>query len=166
VFLATSDRGVRWWSHSGLVTGYASLLACAGGFSVAIMSNDSQAEDLIAELFLDVAASRGPGPVELTNLFGESIRRWIGMTARQDRFVGTYVLPWGAEVHVTAPMGQHAPELHLTLPGQPPVRLLPATPHRWYVPGIAGTDIAFIPPDSLRISQHGRHLDARRAQAP
>ena len=166
VFLATSDRGVRWWSHTGLVTGYASLLASSGGFSVAIMANDSQAEDLIAELFGDLAASRGPGPVELTNLFGESIRRWIGMTARQDRFVGTYVLPWGAEVHVTAPMGQHAPELHLTLPGQPPVRLLPATPHRWYVSGIAGTDIAFIPPDSLRISQHGRHLDARRAQAP
>jgi CubicO group peptidase (beta-lactamase class C family) len=166
VFLATSDRGVRWWSHTGLVTGYASLLASSGGFSVAIMANDSQAEDLIAELFGDLAVSRGPGPVQLTNLFGESIRRWIGMTARQDRFVGTYVLPWGAEVHVTAPMGQHAPELHLTLPGQPPVRLLPATPHRWYVSGIAGTDIAFIPPDSLRISQHGRHLDARRAQAP
>jgi CubicO group peptidase (beta-lactamase class C family) len=166
VFLATSDRGVRWWSHTGLVTGYASLLASSGGFSVAVMANDSQAENLIAELFGDLAASRGPGPVELTNLFGESIRRWIGMTARQDRFVGTYVLPWGAEVHVTAPMGQHAPELHLTLPGQPPVRLLPATPHRWYVSGIAGTDVAFIPPDCLRISQHGRHLDARRAQAP
>lgn len=58
------------------------------------------------------------------------------------------------------------PELHLTLPGQPLASLLPATPHRWYVPGIAGTDIAFIPPDSLRISEHGRHLDARRAQAP
>ena len=116
VFLATSDRGVRWWSHSGLVTGYASLLACTGGFAVAIMSNDSQAEDLIGELFRDVAVSRGPGPVELTNLFGESIRRWIEMTARQDRFTGTYVLPWGADVHVTAPMGQHAPELHLTLP--------------------------------------------------
>jgi CubicO group peptidase (beta-lactamase class C family) len=166
VFLATSDRGVRWWSHSGLVTGYASLLACTGGFAVAIMSNDSQAEDLIGELFRDIAVSRGPGPVELTNLFAESIRRWVEMTARQDRFVGTYVLPWGAEVHVTAPMGQHAPELHLTLPGHPPVRLLPATRHRWYVPGIAGTDIAFIPPDSLRISQHGRQLDARRAQAP
>jgi CubicO group peptidase (beta-lactamase class C family) len=166
VFLATSDRGVRWWSHSGLVTGYASLLACSGGLSVAIMANDSRAEDLIAELFRDVAVSRGPGPVELTNLFGESIRRWIEMTARQDRFVGTYVLPWGAQVQVTAPVGQHGPELHLTLPGQPPVRLMPATPHRWYVPGIAGTDVAFIPPDSLRISQHGRHLDARRAQAP
>ena len=166
VFLATSDRGVRWWSHSGLVTGYASLLACSGGFAVAIMSNDSQAEDLIGELFRDVAVSRGPGPVELTNLFGESIRRWIEMTARQERFTGTYVLPWGADVHVTAPMGQHGPELHLTLPGQPPVRLLPATAHRWYVPGVAGTDVAFIPPDSLRISQHGRHLDARRAQAP
>jgi hypothetical protein len=76
------------------------------------------------------------------------------------------VLPWGAEVHVTAPAGQHAPELHLTLPGQPPVKLAPATRHRWYVPGLAGTDIAFIPPDSLRISQYGRHLDARRAQAP
>lgn len=166
VFLANSDRGVRWWSHSGLVTGYASLLACSGGFSVAIMANDSRAEDLIAELFRDVAVSRGPGPVELTNLFGESIRRWIEMTARQDRFVGSYVLPWGAQVQVTAPMGQHGPELHLTLPGQPPVRLLPATPHRWYVPAIAGTNVAFIPPDSLRISQHGRHLDARRAQAP
>jgi hypothetical protein len=89
------------------------------------MSNDSQAEDLIAELFRDVAVGRGPGPVELTNLFGEPIRRWIEMTARQDRFVGTYVR---------------------------------------YMPGIAGTDVAFIPPDSLRISQYGHHPDARRAR--
>jgi hypothetical protein len=45
------------------------------------------------------------------------------MTADQDSAIGTYVLPWGAEVHITAPMGQRAPELHLTLPGQQPVRL-------------------------------------------
>ena len=28
VFLTASEHGARWWSHSGLVTGYASLLAC------------------------------------------------------------------------------------------------------------------------------------------
>jgi hypothetical protein len=164
VFLAASEGGVRWWSHSGLVTGYASLLASTGSFSVAIMSNDSQAEDLVTEVFRHVAAEYGPGSVELTNLFGESIGRWIEMTADQDRAVGTYVLPWGANVQVTAPMGQHAPELHLTLPHQRPVRLLPVAPRRWSVPGLAGTEITFDAPDRMRISQYGCHLDARREE--
>jgi CubicO group peptidase (beta-lactamase class C family) len=164
VFLTASEGGVRWWSHSGLVTGYASLLASTDSFSVAIMSNDSQAEHLVTEVFRHVAAKYGPGPVELTNLFGESITQWIQMTADQDSAVGTYALPWGANVQVTAPMGQQAPELHLTLPGQQPVRLLPVAPHRWRVPGLAGTEIAFDAPDSMRISQHGCHLDAQRAE--
>ena len=163
VFLTDSERGARWWSHSGLVPGYASLLAATGSFSVAIMSNDSQAEDRVTEVFGRVAAKHGPGAVELTNLFGESIGRWIEMTADQDSAVGSYVLPWGAEVQVTAPTGQHAPEPHLTLPGQQPVRLLPVAPHRWHVPGLAGTEIAFHAPDNLRISQPGGRLDARRA---
>jgi hypothetical protein len=135
VFLTDSEHGSRWWSHTGLVTGYASLLACTGNFSVAIMSNDSQAEGLVTEVFGHVAAKHGPGAVQLTNLFGESIGRWIEMTADQDSAIGRYVLPWGAEVQVTAPMGQHMPELHLTLPGQQPVRLLPLAPRRWHVPG-------------------------------
>jgi hypothetical protein len=164
VFLTVGEGGVRWWSHSGLVTGYASLLAATDSFSVAIMSNDSQAEDLITEMFRHVAARYGPGPAELTNLFAESIGRWIERTADQDRAVGTYVLPWGATVQVTAPMGQHAPELHLTLPDQQPVRLLPLAPHRWQVPGLSGTEIAFDAPDRMRISQYGCHLNARRAE--
>jgi CubicO group peptidase (beta-lactamase class C family) len=164
VFLADSAGGARWWCHSGLVTGYASLLASTDSFSVAIMSNDSQAEGLITEVFWHVAATYGPGPVELTNLFGESIGRWIAMTADQDSAVGTYVLPWGQKAQVTAPMGQHGPELHLTLPGQQPIRLLPVAPHRWHVPGLAGTEIAFHAPDNLRISHIGGHLDARRAE--
>jgi CubicO group peptidase (beta-lactamase class C family) len=163
VFLTVGDRGVRWWSHTGLVTGYTSLLASTDSFSVAIMSNDDHAEDLIAKVFRQIAADHGPGPAGLTNLFGESIRRWIEKTADQDRAVGRYVLPWGAEVQVTAPMGQHAPELHLTLPGQRPVRLLPVAPHEWRVPGMAGTDITFDPPDHMRITQYGQHLEARRA---
>jgi len=163
VFLTVGDRGVRWWSHTGLVTGYTSLLASTDSFSVAIMSNDDHAEDLIAKVFRQIAADHGPGPAGLTNLFGESIQRWIEKTADQDRAVGRYVLPWGAEVQVTAPMGQHAPELHLTLPGQRPVRLLPVAPHEWRVPGMAGTDITFDPPDHMRITQYGQHLEARRA---
>ena len=130
------------------------------------MSNDSQAEHLIAEVFRHVAAKYGPGPAELTNLFGESIGRWIEMHADQDHALGTYVLPWGATVQVTAPMGQHAPELHLTLPGQQPVRLQPVTPHRWQVPGLTGTEIAFDAPDSMRITQYGCHINARRAEEP
>jgi hypothetical protein len=128
------------------------------------MSNDSQAEGLVTEVFGHVAAKHGPGAVELTNLFGESIGRWIEMTADQDSAIGRYVLPWGAEVQVTAPMGQHVPELHLTLPGQQPVRLLPLAPRRWHVPGLAGPEVAFDAPDSMRISQYGRRLDARRAE--
>lgn len=163
VFLAASEHGVHWWSHSGLVTGYASLLASTDSFSVAIMSNDSHGESLITEVFAHVAAAYGPGPVQLANLFAESIARWIQMTADQDSAVGTYVLPWGAEVRITAPPGQYAPELHLTLPGQQPVKLLPVAPRRWRVPGLTGTDIAFDTAGSMRISQHGRQLDARRA---
>jgi hypothetical protein len=86
------------------------------------------------------------------------------MTADQDGAVGTYVLPWGAEVHITAPLGQHAPELHLTVPGQQPVRLLPAAPRRWRVQGLAGTEITCAATGSMRISQHGRQLDARRVK--
>jgi len=104
------------------------LLACTDGFSVAIMSSDSHGEDLISGVFAHVAATCGPGTARLMNLFAESIARWIQMASDQDSAVGTYVLPWGAEVHVTAPAAQHAPELHLTLPGQQPVRLLPVAP--------------------------------------
>jgi CubicO group peptidase (beta-lactamase class C family) len=164
VFLTAAEDGVRWWSHSGLVTGYTSLLASTDSFSLAIMSNDSQAEGLIAEVFRHIAAEYGPGRVELTNLFAESIRRWIEMTADEDSAIGSYILPWGATARVTAPMGQHAPELHLTLPGQLPVRLLPVAPRRWCVPGLAGTEIAFDPPDSMHIFQYGHRLVARRAE--
>lgn len=163
VFLTTSETGVRWWSHSGLVTGYASLLAATDSFSVAIMSNDSHGENLITEVFAHVAATYGPGPAQLTNLFAESIERWIQMTADQDSAVGTYVLPWGAQIHVTAVMGQHAPELHLTWPGQQPIKLLPVAPRQWRIPGLAGTDIAFDAPGRMRISQHGHQFDATRA---
>jgi CubicO group peptidase (beta-lactamase class C family) len=162
VFLAIGEHGVRWWSHSGLVTGYASLLASTDSFSVAIMSNDSHGEELITAVFAHVAATYGPGAAQLTNLFAESIGRWIQMTAGQDSAVGTYVLPWGAEVHVTAPLGQHAPELHLTLPGQQPVKLLPVAPHRWRVPGLAGTEIALDATGGMHITQNGSKLDARR----
>jgi hypothetical protein len=58
----------------------------------------------------------------------ESIARWIQVTSDQDSAVGTYVLPWGAEVHVTAPGAQHAPDLHFTLPGRRLVRLLAVAP--------------------------------------
>jgi hypothetical protein len=115
-------------------------------------------------VFEQLAAEYGPGPVQLGNLFAESIGRWIQMTADQDSAVGTYVLPWGAQVHVTALMGQHAHELHLTLPGQQPVKLLPVAPRQWRVPGLTGTDIAFdAAGGGMRISQNGRQLDARRA---
>lgn len=163
VFLTTSETGVRWWSHSGLVTGYASLLAATDSFSVAIMSNDSHGENLITEVFAHVAATYGPGQAQLTNLFAESIERWIQMTADQDSAVGTYVLPWGAQIHVTAVMGQHAPELHLTWPGQQPIKLLPVAPRQWRIPGLAGTDIAFDAPGRMRILQHGHQFDATRA---
>jgi hypothetical protein len=110
------------------------LLACIDGFSVAIMSSDSRGEDLIIEVLARVAATCGPGTARLMNLFAGSIARWIQMASDQDSAIGTYVLAWGAEVHVTAPAGQRAPELHLTLPGQQPVRLLPVAPQRGVAP--------------------------------
>jgi hypothetical protein len=164
VFLTVSDNGDRWWSHTGLVTGYASLLASTDSFTVAVMSNDSCAEDLIGDVFAHVASVYGPGPVQLTNLFADSVSQWIHMTADQESAVGNYVLPWGAEVKVTAPLGEHGAELHLTLPGQGAIRLVPVAPRRWRVPRLTGTDIEFEIPGSMRISQNGRHLDARRAE--
>ena len=128
VFLTSSQDGIRWWSHSGSVSGYECLLASTDSFSVTIMTNDSNGEDLVTEVFRHVAVTHGPGPAVLTNLFGESIETWIEMTADQGSAVGTYVVPWGAEVHVTAPIGQYGPELHLTLPDQEPVWLL-----RWHL---------------------------------
>jgi CubicO group peptidase (beta-lactamase class C family) len=162
VFLATGQDGTRWWSHTGSVTGYESLLASTDSFSAAIMTNDSQGRDLITAMLLRTAAIAGAPSPELTNLFAESISRWIDRTSGQASAVGTYALPWGGAVTVTAPMGQHAPELHLTLPGQEPARLLPVAPRRWRVPGIAGVDIAFDSPDTMRISIYGRHIDAPR----
>ena len=55
-FPTLSDHGARWWSHRGLVAGYASLLASTDSFTVAVMSNDSCAENLITEVFAHVAA--------------------------------------------------------------------------------------------------------------
>jgi CubicO group peptidase (beta-lactamase class C family) len=164
VFLTPGDYGARWWSHTGLVTGYASLLASTDSFTVAVMSNDSRAEDLITEVFAHVATAYGPGPVQLTNLFARSIAQWLQMTAGQGSAVGTYVLPWGAKISVTAPMGHHGPELHLTLPDREPVKLVPVAPGRWRVPGLTGTDIEFEVPDGIRISQFGRYVDARRVE--
>lgn len=86
------------------------------------------------------------------------------MTADRDRAVGTYLLPWAEEVNVTAPMGRHGPELHLTLPGQRPIKLVPVTPRRWRVPGLTGTEIAFEVPGRMDLSQYGRHIDALRAE--
>ena len=70
----------------------------------------------------------------MMSLFAESIARWIQMTSDRDGAVGTYVLPWGAELHVTAPAAQHAPEPRLTLPGQQLVRLLPVAPPAESIP--------------------------------
>ena len=94
---------------------------------------DSDGEDLVSEVFAHIAATCGPETARLVNLFAESIAQWIQMTSYQDSAVSTYVLPWGAQVHLAAPAAQHAPELHLTLPGQQPVRLLPVAPS----PGVA-----------------------------
>jgi hypothetical protein len=74
-------------------TAVRSLLAGAGGFSVAIMSSDSDGEDLISEVFASVAAAYGPGMARLVNLFAELIARRIQTTADQDSAVGTYVRP-------------------------------------------------------------------------
>jgi hypothetical protein len=97
-------------------------------FSVAIMSGDFDGEDLISEVFAHAAETYDPGMARLLDLFARSIARWIQATADQHSAVDAYVLPWGAEVHVTVPAAQHAPGLHPTLPGQQLVRLLPMSP--------------------------------------
>jgi hypothetical protein len=71
---------------------------------------------------------------QLTNMFAGSMAPWIQMIFDQDSAVGTYVLPSGAEVRVTAPAAQHAPELHLTLPGQQPVRASGGGTLAWAAP--------------------------------
>jgi hypothetical protein len=69
-------------------------------------------------------------------------------------------------VEVIAPRGQFGPELHLVLPGQPAARLWPGDVRRWWVAGLAGTEITFVPPDELRIRQYGRLVRAVRRSSP
>ena len=148
---------VDWWSHGGSVTGYECVLAGtgAGGFAVAVMTNSGGWHNVPDKVLRLVAAEYGPGPVELVHLFAEVINTFIAMSAGQDRAVGRYRLPNGSTVEVMAPMGEHGPEPHLVLPGQPPVRLWPGDVHRWWIGGIGGTEIRFEPPDDLTIRQYG-----------
>ena len=127
----------------------------AGGFAVAVMANTGGWHDVPDKVLRLVAAEYGPGPVELVHLFAEVINTFIAMSAGQDRAVGRYRLPNGSTVEVMAPMGEHGPEPHLVLPGQPPVRLWPGDVHRWWIGGIGGTEIRFEPPDDLTIRQYG-----------
>jgi hypothetical protein len=88
------------------------------------------------------------------------------VSADLDQAVGRYRLPTGSTVEVIAPMGQHAPEPHLLMPGQPPVRLWNGDVHRWWVGRIGGTEIRFEPPDELTIRQFGIALRGVRIKGP
>jgi hypothetical protein len=128
------------------------------------MTNEDHAEDAVTEVSRHVMSSEGPGTVDLTDPNGDAIRNWIAMTARQTDAVGTYLLPWGAHLELTAPIGPFAPELHLTWPGQQPVKLLPVGGDRWRIPSLAGTDILLEDANLVRIIQYGRTTEAPRIE--
>lgn len=158
--------GVGWWFHDGSVTGYECRLVgvrgADGGFAVAAMTNAGGWHGVHEQVCQLVCTQHGPGPVELTNLFGEVVDATIKLVAKQDQLVGEYRVPSGDTIQVIAPPGQFGPELHLVLPGQPPARLWPATERRWWIAGLAGTQITFDPPDRICITQYGREVRGTR----
>lgn len=165
VFL-TEDGGTRWWSFGGSVTGFECLLAgsAASGFAVAVMTNAAGGWPAAAQVAGLVSRRYGPGPLALRWLSSEGIGAAIRMNKHHLAAVGSYRLPGGQTVQVTAgkpdQWGQQRTEI--TLPGQPRIELAwPFTDGHWRVPGMEAL-VVFEPPDDLVFHAGGRSVRARR----
>ena len=161
-------HGVRWWSHDGSVPGFECHLGGAAetGFAVAAMTNAPEGASVAGEVAGLLGALYGPGRPAIRPLTWDGIAAAIRMNNHNLKAVGTYRLPGGGEVVLTAAppdkWGQQG--IELTLPGQPTIPLAwPVTDGRWRVPGFE-TMVIFDPPDGLRFLHGGQEVRAERVR--
>lgn len=105
-----------------------------------------------------------PGPLQVRHLTWDGIAAAIRMNNHHLTALGTYRLPGGQTVTLTASepdrWGQR--RIEITLPGQPRVELAePFTDGHWRVPGLEAL-VVFEPPDGLVFHQNGRSVQAKR----
>lgn len=170
VFL-NSGAGITWWSHTGSVAGFECVLAGTAetGFAVAAMANSADGF-AVARDAADLASRlHGPGPLRLGTLPWEGIGAAIRMNSHHLSALGTYRLPGGQLVALTAtePDRWDQRKIEITLPGQPRAELSwPFTDGHWTIPGI-GALVVYEPPGELVFHQNGRSVRARRVtQSP
>lgn len=163
----TSGSGITWWSHAGSVAGFECVLAgVAGtGFGVAAMTNSADGFAVARDAASLASRLYGPGPLQLSMLPREGIGAAIRMNNHHLSALGTYRLPGGQLVTLTAtePDRWNQRKTEITLPGQPRTELSwPFTDGHWTIPGI-GALVVYEPPDELVFHQNGRSVRARRA---
>jgi CubicO group peptidase (beta-lactamase class C family) len=161
-----ADSGITWWSHDGSVAGFECILAGVAetGFAVAAMTNAAGGAAAAREVASLVSRLHGPGPLGLRHLTWEGIGAAVRMNNYHLSALGTYRLPGGQLVALTASepdrWGQRRTQI--TLPGQPRVELAwPCTDGHWRVPGLEAL-VVFEPPDDLVFHQNGRPVRAKR----
>lgn len=165
LFLST-DGEIAWWSHGGSVAGFECVLAgvSGAGFAVAAMTNSADGFAVARDAADLVSRLHGPGPLRLRHLASEGIGAAIRMNNHHLSALGSYRLPGGHLVAVTAtePDRWNQRKIEITLPGQPRVELSwPFTDGHWTIPGI-GALIVYEPPDDLVFHQNGRAVRAKR----
>jgi CubicO group peptidase (beta-lactamase class C family) len=161
-----SGSGITWWSHSGSVAGFECVLAgvAGAGFAVAAMTNSADGFAVARDAADLVSRLHGPGPAQLGTLTREGIGAAIRMNDHHLSALGTYRLPGGQLVALTAtePDRWNQRKTEITLPGQPSVELSwPFTDGHWTIPGI-GALVVYEPPDDLVFHQSGRSVRATR----
>jgi hypothetical protein len=154
-----SGSGITWWSHSGSVPGFECVLAgVAGvGFAVAAMTNSADGFAVARDAADLVSRLHGPGPLRLGTLTGEGIGAAVRMNSHHLSALGTYRLPGGPLVALTAtePDRWNQRKIEITLPGQPRVELSwPFTDGHWTIPGI-GALVVYEPPDDWSFIRTG-----------
>lgn len=161
-----SGANVTWWSHTGSVAGFECLLAGTAetGFAVAAMTNSADGFAVARDAASLASRLHGPGPLRLCTLPGEGIGAAIRMNSHHLSALGTYRLPGGPLVALTAtePDKWNQRKVEITLPGQPRTELSwPFTDGHWTIPGI-GALVVYEPPDELVFHQNGRSVRAKR----
>jgi hypothetical protein len=162
----TSGSGITWWSHAGSVAGFECVLAGVAGTGFAVAAMTNSADGFAAARDAASLASRlhGPGPLRLSMLPREGIGAAIRMNNHHLSALGTYRLPGGQLVTLTAtePDRWNQRKTEITLPGQPRTELSwPFTDGHWTIPGI-GALVVYEPPDELVFHQNGRSVRAKR----
>lgn len=165
LFLTKGDS-VTWWSHSGSVDGFECLLAGdrSTRFAIAVMTNGPGGGSIATQVAARIGDEGGPAAVSVDHLTGEGILNAIMVTRFNLGSVGTFVLPSGLEVELSATAPDHwgSQQIQITLPGQPTVELAwPFARGHWRIPGLEAV-VVYEPPDRLRLLHAGREVIGRR----